>query len=671
LSRHPGYNVRDRYKVPAYSATPFATLHHQPTPSHHLPMATFFDADDLHALESGMGEWTNVQSPVRRMLLTMATALEEVRGGVASSGSGLSLASATTSATSKKAASVWREIAAVRDDLSTRATRVEVHESLQLKADRSSVHRLRVEGEAARVNMLRNMLEEQRDVHLKRHDIMIRTEMDALGAHIKNLSDQFHATQFENRFEGLETRVTEYGKRRRRTANKLAKLVADVRALNTHGAESSSLFLSGVARLRETLEGFSIQLAHKADGTELRKGLESKADQAEVDTLRHTLSAKSLQERFSALELRISEAKDRGLQEVQSSVDLGRSVGTLRAEVQHLATTVNKELDRVKSTMDIVQQQNTELHHSEASLQASSERSSAQLSRRLVQVEEILERHKPRLHDLGRQIDRATKANESISDKLDGVAKAQKHLSSTQVASLMRDTDRLKKTIVHMERKEAASGASKSSGSAGGSAGARHNDPRMASFSESLSALRSSSRDTEDRVCDLGGMLKDIRGQMEEQSVLTDRALQKAAEERNAIDNRCSALEIGVRHSLTVLSRPPSVKSISLAHNDDNSSKHHRHHRHQHRREKGEQAMQTGDGGLVHDENMDAVSESGSSASRRRTHRHRSRRGSKAGSRRSRRSSRPRSRHDVAEEEEEIDAPGRRFVEAGSDDTRG
>ena len=39
-------------------------------------MATFFDADDLHALESGMGEWTNVQSPVRRMLLTMATALE-------------------------------------------------------------------------------------------------------------------------------------------------------------------------------------------------------------------------------------------------------------------------------------------------------------------------------------------------------------------------------------------------------------------------------------------------------------------------------------------------------------------------------------------------------------------------------------------------------------------
>ena len=73
--------------------------------------------------------------------------------------------------------------------------------------------------------------------------------------------------------------------------------MADVRALNTHGAESSSLFLSGVARLRETLEGFSLQLAHKADGAELRKCLASKADQVELDALLHTLSAKSLQER--------------------------------------------------------------------------------------------------------------------------------------------------------------------------------------------------------------------------------------------------------------------------------------------------------------------------------------------------------------------------------------
>ena len=159
--------------------------------------------------------------------------------------------------------------------------------------------------------------------------MLIQTEIDTLSAQIKNLSDDFRATQFENRFEGLETRVAEYGKQGR-TADKLAKLVADVRALSTSGAESSSRFLSGVARLRETMERFSVQLAHKADGSELRKGLASKADQADVDELRHTLSAKSLQERFNTIEQRISEAKDYGQQEAQSSADLGHSVDALQ-----------------------------------------------------------------------------------------------------------------------------------------------------------------------------------------------------------------------------------------------------------------------------------------------------------------------------------------------------
>ena len=76
----------------------------------------------------------------------------------------------------------------------------------------------------------------------------------------------------------------------------------------------------------------------------------------------------------------------------------------------------DKELERVKSSIAVVQQQNTELHQSEASLKSSSERSSTQLSRRLTHVEEVLERYKPRLHDLGRQIERTTRSHESMSD---------------------------------------------------------------------------------------------------------------------------------------------------------------------------------------------------------------------------------------------------------------
>ena len=39
-------------------------------------MASIIDAEVLRAMESGTGEWTNVQTPVRGMLLTIARALE-------------------------------------------------------------------------------------------------------------------------------------------------------------------------------------------------------------------------------------------------------------------------------------------------------------------------------------------------------------------------------------------------------------------------------------------------------------------------------------------------------------------------------------------------------------------------------------------------------------------
>ena len=116
-------------------------------------MSSIVDTEVLRAMESGTGEWTNVQSPVRRMLVTMATALQHI-GNVAGSDSH-SLGTADNA--SGKPASVWREIAALRADLPS-ATRTEVHESLPMKADGPRCKRLRMEGESARVNMLRNML---------------------------------------------------------------------------------------------------------------------------------------------------------------------------------------------------------------------------------------------------------------------------------------------------------------------------------------------------------------------------------------------------------------------------------------------------------------------------------------------------------------------------------
>ena len=115
--------------------------------------------------------------PVRRMLVTMATALQHI-GNVAGSDSH-SLGTADNA--SGGTASVWREIAALRADLSLRATRTEVHESLQMKADRSSVQRLRMEGESARGQYAAQYAQEhKRDVHLKRHDMLIQTEIDTL-----------------------------------------------------------------------------------------------------------------------------------------------------------------------------------------------------------------------------------------------------------------------------------------------------------------------------------------------------------------------------------------------------------------------------------------------------------------------------------------------------------
>ena len=616
-------------------------------------MASFLETEVLSAMEAGTGEWTNVQSPVRRMLVMMSKAIDN-----ASRASRTTKNSAMSDLGNKGA--IWKELAAMREDLSTRATRVEVHESLQLKADRSSVYKMRMEGEGSKVNMLRNLMEEQREVHFRKHDALMRAELEAVNEQVKRLGDRFQATQFENRFEGLEMRVTEFGKRRRLSEDKLSKLVADVQALGSQVTESSSLYLRGIVRLRETLDRLSIKLSHKANKADIRKELAAKVDQSEHDTLRNIFSAKSLQNKFDSLERKISDMNSKGQLKEKSFAHLKQSLEVLSSEVQYNKKAIDKELGRLTSEVDVVQEQNKQLHHSEASLQAESERNSTQLSRRLTQVEEILERYKPRLHDLSRQMDRTTKHQDLMNDKLEGVSRSHKQLSSTQVATLVRDTERLKKTLIHLERREAAAGSTDgTSATHHHSFMSNNNSQKIETLTEQLRELKSSTIESENRLDDFDGYLKEVQFQIKQQHQKTTEALDKAAEERVAIKNRCGALEVGVRHSLSVLSRPPSVKSNSSSiRNHHRRRHHHRHHHHHDNQEKGETRVHDRDIDSENEENLDAASDSGNRSLLRRKHNtgRRSRHSSKAGSRKSRRSSR-RSRHNVDDDLHTYDRP--------------
>ena len=250
-------------------------------------------SSQLDDMTTGRNDWQNVQAPVRLALVTLLTATL--------SQNELSPNDATTNATN-----VWKEMTLIREKLATKATRVEVAESLRTKADRSTVHHLRSTIGNKQTQIINEQLEHQRNLHFVKHDDLVRAEMDGIKTRVKNLQDQFTSVQFDIRLESMETRMTEYRKRRRNTAEKLSKLVANVRANSTQQAETASLFLSGVARLRETLENVQVSLHHKADGAHVRKELATKANTNDLEALEHAVSSKALGDRFDTFETRLS-----------------------------------------------------------------------------------------------------------------------------------------------------------------------------------------------------------------------------------------------------------------------------------------------------------------------------------------------------------------------------
>ena len=249
--------------------------------------------DQLNDISTGSGDWVNVQAPVRLAIVALLTA--------ATSNNELNPDQATTNATN-----IWKEITSIREDIANRATRVEVAESLRLKADRSSVNRLRANIVDKHTKIVSQQLEEQREVHFAKHDDIIRAELDSVKTRLRNLTDQFISVQFDTRLECMETKMTEYTKRRRNTSDKIAKLVATVNANSTQQAETTSLFLTGVARLREAMENMKVSIDHKADGSDVRKELALKANSSDLEALEHSISSNSLGNRFSTFENRIS-----------------------------------------------------------------------------------------------------------------------------------------------------------------------------------------------------------------------------------------------------------------------------------------------------------------------------------------------------------------------------
>ena len=460
-----------------------------------------------------------------------------------------------------------------------------------MKADRSEVQRLRLAAEDDTTELLRSELKAQRETHLRKHDQLLRADLEALGTRLKHLDDRFRTVQFEARFEGLETRVSEHIKRRRRMADDVAKLSADVRAVGKQSAESASLFLGGVARLRETLERVTVDLEHKADSAEMRNRFAAKADAVDVEALRDVITAKGQADRFAAIEHRLGAAEQAAHDAEVLRTAAARAHATVRADLEALEGSLRKDVAKMGTALEAMQAETTSLRHDGTARESAAERTSASMSRRVSQCEEAVERAKPRVHDLTRELSRLQKHQEAQGDKLDHVVKGHRQLAGTQVATLVRDVERLKKTMVQLERAQHHVHPSDHHGKkgAGGSGAGGSTDSGDKSATAALRSqidevaadVRSCRRDLGEQVRDAVRDVDALRRETEGNFARVAEAQQKAAAERSTIDDRCSALELGVRHSLAVLSRPPSVKSSanSNAHGHHHHSSYPLHHR--------------------------------------------------------------------------------------------
>ena len=504
-------------------------------------------SSQLDDMTTGRNDWQNVQAPVRLALVTLLTATL--------SQNELSPNDATTNATN-----VWKEMTLIREKLATKATRVEVAESLRTKADRSTVHHLRSTIGNKQTQIINEQLEHQRNLHFVKHDDLVRAEMDGIKTRVKNLQDQFTSVQFDIRLESMETRMTEYRKRRRNTAEKLSKLVANVRANSTQQAETASLFLSGVARLRETLENVQVSLHHKADGAHVRKELATKANTNDLEALEHAVSSKALGDRFVTFETRLStfeQASRTNQQEQDTSV---RTVKGIASDMERLQTSVEKQVERVLKQMEVIQIESEKNKIDDASKQNETERASSSINRRLNQM--------------------------------------------------TRDVERLKKTMVHVERVHAKHGNQGSQNNKKANATSGSGLPGLVISNELkvqvdglLSDMKnwsSRTKTNERQIKDLHATILTSKNNLEKNTDTMVDSFRVAAEERAELQGRCGALETGIRSSLLALSKPPSLKSLRSetksnrshrsrkSHRSGHSRHHNRqgtHHRHHH--EKG------------------------------------------------------------------------------------
>ena len=546
-------------------------------------------SSQLDDMTTGRNDWQNVQAPVRLALVTLLTATL--------SQNELSPNDATTNATN-----VWKEMTLIREKLATKATRVEVAESLRTKADRSTVHHLRSTIGNKQTQIINEQLEHQRNLHFVKHDDLVRAEMDGIKTRVKNLQDQFTSVQFDIRLESMETRMTEYRKRRRNTAEKLSKLVANVRANSTQQAETASLFLSGVARLRETLENVQVSLHHKADGAHVRKELATKANTNDLEALEHAVSSKALGDRFVTFETRLSmfeQASRTNQQEQDTSV---RTVKGIASDMERLQTSVEKQVERVLKQMEVIQIESEKNKIDDASKQNETERASSSINRRLNQIEEEQSKIKPRLHDMHREQSREKTRIEANHDQIEK--------THTTLNQMTRDVERLKKTMVHVERVHAKHGNQGSQNNKKANATSGSGLPGLVISNELkvqvdglLSDMKnwsSRTKTNERQIKDLHATILTSKNNLEKNTDTMVDSFRVAAEERAELQGRCGALETGIRSSLLALSKPPSLKSLRSetksnrshrsrkSHRSGHSRHHNRqgtHHRHHH--EKG------------------------------------------------------------------------------------
>ena len=536
--------------------------------------------NQIEDMTTGSGEWVNVQAPVRLALVALINI-------------NISSSELSPSITTTNTNSVWKEITNMREDLATRATRVEVAESLRLKADRSSIHHVRTLIENTHTDTLQNELQQQRDIHFIKHDNLLRSEFSAISIRLQNLTDQINSTQAETRLESMETKMIQYRKRRRNTSDKLSKLVADVRANSSQQAETASLFLSGVARLRETLENVRVELDHKSNGAEMRKLLANKAETSELEKLEQFVSSKSVGARFITIEERTSKLENTMQTEKSTREQSERTIESLKSDIEHTCQSLSKEMSKLKLEMEASIEETTKLKHDGASKQSDSQRSVTSFSRRLTQVEEIVERQKPRLHDMGREQTKERARIEHITDSIDHLSKAHKKLENTTISTMTRDVERLKKTMINVERVHAQHENNSNSNIKHSKASAKTTSAVALVVSEKMQSqiddlivgMKSNSqkiKKNEENDHKIKTKVFEVQDAVvvqvetfQKHKTFIEEKFQTISHEHNQLHDRCAALETGIRSSLAVLSRPPSLKSLK----SNRSHRSHRSHR--------------------------------------------------------------------------------------------